>query len=353
MDSLITYSVYNSIIILPIFFIFLKKHKALQNIVYYVVLCFIIILVSIRYQVGSDFYRYEYIYIGIQDNERVELGFQTLVNLLNLLGLPSQSLFLFSALIIYGLVFKTSKYLSSYIFIALWFLIFFLPSLNLLRQSISIAILTYAILYLEHKKRFILLVFLATSFHYTGAIGIVFLILSRIHIRFLWAMALFLPLLSIFKISDIILALGIFQDSYYLFYLTDQSVYAGQQSLSIGGVIRVLLVFLFIYIYRNDERVLIKFIKNALFSYCALYFLSLNFYILYRIYMPFMVALPFAACYLLKEKELGVKIFVFFYVFCLFLFFQKNISEQTISPSQGNSVYPYQTIFSEKIIKLD
>lgn len=353
MDGLITYLVYNGIILLPAFFVFLERSYIAKNLMYYLALFLVIVLVSIREQVGRDFNSYIYIYDGVKDNERLEFGFQSLVDFLNFFDLPSQSLFFFCALITYGLIFKVYKLTSSYIFLFVWFLIFFLPSLNQMRQLVSIAILTYSVIYLSNKKLFISLVLLATSFHYTGFIGFAFLIFSKIQLRFLWMILFFTPFLSFIKLSDLILSLGVFQESYYYFYLTDQAIYAGQQTLSIGGVIRLSLVFLFVYIYRNDKREFTNFIKNSLVAYAILYFLSLNFYILYRVYMPFMIALPFAAYYLFKENGIFIKCFVIFYMFCLFVFFQKNISEQTIRPGQGNAIYPYQTIFSEKIIKLD
>lgn len=355
MDALISYTVYNSIILSPLLLVLTKSQrlKPLMPVVYTLCLVFIISLVSVRFQVGRDFANYERIFneIGSDEFERMEFGFRYLILWLNKLEFNSQYLFFFVACVIYISVFKIYRVNGSVLLLVIWLLLFFLPSLNQLRQYMAVALLTLAISKFDNKKRYMFLVFLATSFHYTGIIGIVYLLLSKVRVKGLWLLALFSPILILINLPSLILSLGVLGDSYYAFYLQDSEVYAGEQTLSIGGAARLLLPFTFILVYRKDNREFINLIKNGMAIYIALYFLSINFYVLYRVYTMFLVFLPFAAYYLYTERK-NSRLFVFAYAVILFILFQKGIYEQTIEPANGNAIYPYQTIFSDKVILL-
>lgn len=354
MESLISYVVYNSIILLPLMLVLTKNQrlKILTPFIYTFCLIFIITLVSIRFHVGRDFSNYLRIFneVGSEEFERMEFGFKWLIQILNYLNLDSQFLFVIVACIIYISVFRTFKKTHSVSLLVVWLLLFFLPSLNQLRQYMALAVLTLALVNFEDKKKYLLLVFLATSFHYTGLFGVIYLLMGRIKIKMLWLIVLLSPIFVFINLPKIILSLGILGDSYYAFYLEDDVIYAGEQTLSIGGLFRLLLPYAFIFIYRNDQRIFVNLIKNSMAMYIALYFLSINFYILYRIYIMFLVFLPFAVFYILKEERFFTRFFTVFYIIGLFFLFQKGVSEQTINPVNGSGIYPYQTIFDDIII---
>lgn len=356
MDSIISYTVYNSIVLSPILLLLVKskRTKALMPIVYYTCLAFVVTFVSIRFQVGSDFINYERIFteIGSEEFERMEVGFRTLILFLHQFALESQWLFFVVACIIYSCVFKSYHKIKSTLFIIIWFLLFFLPSLNLLRQYMALAVLTLALVHFGDKKKYLFLVIVATSFHNTGLVGFIYLILARLNFRWVWILLLISPIFIYINLPKFILSLGLLSNSYYSFYLTDENIYAGVQTLSLGGIIRLLLPYLFVFLYRKDTRPFIVLIKNSMIAYVCLYFLSINFYILYRIYVMFMLLLPFAAYFIYTEYRKGMRLIVFGYTLILFLLFQKSISEQTIAPANGNSIYPYQTIFHDRIISL-
>lgn len=356
MEAIISYTVYNSIVLSPILLLLVRSErmKALLPIVYYVCLAFIIILVSIRFQVGRDFSNYERIFteISSEEFERMEIGFRSLILSLNQLGLESQWLFFVTACIIYSCVFKSYHKIKSVLFIIIWFLVFFLPSLNQLRQYMTLAVLTLALTHFEERKKYIFLVIIATSFHYTGLVGFVYLILAKLKLRWSWIILLISPILIYVNLPKIILSLGLFSNTYYSFYVTDDNIYAGVQTLSVGGLTRLILPCLFVFLYRKDSRPFIILIKNSMIAYVCLYFLSINFYILYRIYIMFMLLLPFAVYFIYTEYQGKIKLVVLGYTLILFLLFQKSIFEQTIDPANGNSIYPYQTIFHDRIITL-
>lgn len=357
MESIISYSVYNSIILSPLLLLLTQNQRLsrLTPLIYSFCLILIITFTSIRFHVGSDFVNYSRIFneIGSEEFERMEFGFRWLVYFLNQLNLDTQFLFLSVACIIYISLFKTFKKTHSIVLLVVWLLLFFLPSLNLLRQHMALAVITLALVNFDNKKKYLLLVILATSFHYTGLFGLVYLLIARVRIKMLWLIVFLSPIFIFVNLPKLILSLGILGDSYYAFYLEDDAIYAGEQTLSIGGLFRLLLPLIFIFVYRNDKRIFINLIKNSLAIYIALYFLSINFYVLYRIYTMFLVFVPFAAYYIFKEAKFLNRAFTIFYIMGLFLLFQKSILEQTINPANGNSIYPYQTIFDDRIIYME
>lgn len=346
--------VYNSILLSPLLLL-LVKHKrsnTLNLVVISTILTYIVLLVSIRVYVGRDFLEYQYIYNHIDNYPSLEIGFILLVKALNYLSLDAQFLYFVIALLIYPLIFYPYLKHKSIIFILCWLVINLLPSLNQLRQYVSISFLTLAIFFYIDKKKYqyFIATFLAAFFHITGVIGFVFYFMSKIKIKGLYIIALFLPLLIFVSLSDLLIKSNLFAGTYYEFYLLDSVVYAGNQTLSIGGTVRLIIPYVFLIKYRKMNTPYFNLVSNAMFTYIALYFLSLNFYILYRVYVIFLILVPFAILSLIKEKML-YRAIVVGYTLLLIVIVQKNILVQTIDPPEGNSVYPYQTIFSDNPIR--
>ncbi|KMK51135.1 hypothetical protein RO21_07985 [[Actinobacillus] muris] len=344
MNSLL---IYNSVILSP-FLLLLSKQKGgknIDNILLCTVTIYVIAISAIRYHVGTDFPSYEEIFLDPESHDRIEIGFIGLIKILKLFSDDPQILFLVTSMIIYYPIVKLYKTYESVAFIICWFLIFYFPSLNQIRQVIAITILTYSIKHINNFKSYILLILVASSFHITGFIGILFILLRKIYIRYIFILMLISPLFIYVHITNILANLPIIRDSYYIFYLIDENIYAGSQTLSFGGIFRLVIPFLFVYIYRINKSPHIILIKNALLIYTILYFLSINFYILYRVYSIFQIFIPIACIYLIKDKK--YKLLVYLYIIILIIIFQKNIFEQSISSVIGNSIYPYQTIFTE------
>lgn len=348
MEEIVSLFIYNTIVLSPLLLLLdrVKHLRGIYKIIIPICLTYIVILTSIRYNVGRDFKAYTAIFNEPFhfDRERLELGFKSLVDILNYLTHDAFWLFTTVSILIYSVVFLSYKHYRSWVVISLWFLLFFLASLNVLRQAIAIAIVFYTFYFIDiNRIKYYIGVVVAGLFHFTGFIALIFPLLSRIKVKYLEILVLFTPLLLFVHIVDFFSQLPFIGNSYYAYYFEDSEVYAGEQTLSIGGVARLIVPFIFIWYFRKNFEPKINLIKNAMFVYIALYFLSLNFYILYRVYFIFQLLIPFACYFLLKERN--VKYVVYVYVLILLLLFQKNILESTISPPQGTAVFPYQTIF--------
>lgn len=349
----ISFLVYNSVIFSVFLLLFdkIKPNFNLYRIIIPIILCYVVIIASIRFHVGRDFNQYFELFYDLTFSDGISLSYTLLNIILRNISESPQVLFFSVSLIIYYFIFKTYKNYHSIIVILVWFLLLFFSSLNQLRQGISMSILMYSIFFInKNKVKYYLYVLLAFSFHMTGIFGFIYPFLSKVRVPYKKVVVLLSPLLLFVNLPQLLDASGIFNGSYYEFYIKDPIVYAAQQPLSFGGVFRLALPMMFIFYFRTSTDREINLINNSMMMYIIFYFLSLNFYILYRIYSLFLIFIPISCFYMYTYKK-NMRWFVILYIIGCFLIYQKSIFEQTIDPINGNAIYPYQTIFDDVIIE--
>lgn len=193
-------------------------------------------VMGFRYGVGTDYNSYESIFVSINQNiqttmvDNIEYGFYYLNKFLSLLTNNPQSIFVLSSLLIMGFyisgIYKRSRdnSLSFLLFIGLGY---YFNSMNGLRQFIAIAIVFFATHYLETFEKgsnfkFITWVVIASLFHKTALIMLIFLICVKyLKGRFFFIVTGLISLfifLNINLISNLLIKLNI-----YTFYLTSTS----------------------------------------------------------------------------------------------------------------------------------
>ncbi|HLQ96194.1 MAG TPA: EpsG family protein [Pseudogracilibacillus sp.] len=162
------------------------------NIVYYrfyIVISLLIpsIFVGLRYKVGTDYETYVIIYnkvnqltyIEFLNTNNYEVGFFTLEKLSHWVGDVQFLFFLSSFLTLLFLYFALKQYIGK-LSITLGYILYiftvFPDSLNAVRQQLAIAIIVFSLKYIFEKKliKFIIYVFLASTFHITAIIVIPF-----------------------------------------------------------------------------------------------------------------------------------------------------------------------------------
>src|SRR5699024_4311729 len=162
------------------------------NIVYYrfyIVISLLIpsIFVGLRYKVGTDYETYVIIYnkvnqltyIEFLNTNNYEVGFFTLEKLSHWVGDVQFLFFLSSFLTLLFLYFALKQYIGK-LSITLGYILYiftvFPDSLNAVRQQLAIAIIVFSLKYIIEKKliKFIIYVFLASTFHITAIIVIPF-----------------------------------------------------------------------------------------------------------------------------------------------------------------------------------
>ena len=266
--------VYNSIILSPLLLCFFKNKKYRKIIILFIsiVVSYVVFLASIRFNVGRDFTTYRYIYENINNQPEIEYGFTWLIHLLNYMELPPQSLFITVSVIIYSLILYGYKKHYSIIFLLTWMLLFFVPSLNQLRQYLAMTILTISIFYLKDRRIiFLCLTILAGSFHNSGYIGILFLLLPYIKVSRIFFISLLCPLFVFISLPELLLNLNIFSGTKYEIYLYQNN---SLQALTISALLKLSLPYFFIYKYREvNDDFFINLFKNAMLK---LYILTLH-----------------------------------------------------------------------------
>jgi len=149
------------------------------------------VFTSIRYDVGWDYQVYYRTIINYEQTNIVSRG-ELFTNLLIDLARYYQSAFLYfflNALIFYvffflSLVrFNVSSYIPVLLFLA--FPLFFINSLSVVRTFTAISLVFYAVSFLSERKlvQYFILVYLASCFHTSALLAIVFPFISYVNLR--------------------------------------------------------------------------------------------------------------------------------------------------------------------------
>ncbi|WP_319204524.1 EpsG family protein [uncultured Ilyobacter sp.] len=175
------------IIALGLSAISLIEINRLKNGFYILLFTYLILIAGFRYNVGTDFWRYESAYL----KEYIwfpELGLKYLISGLRYLSVPTQGFFLMTAFIIQYLIFRFLKKNSRYFYWSVFLYITFYyynHSLNLIRQFIAMAIFLYAIECILEKKffKYNIFMFLVSLFHQSALVFYPIYFLSKLKIK--------------------------------------------------------------------------------------------------------------------------------------------------------------------------
>lgn len=195
--------IYN-LVLLPLFIFsilsIITKNVMVNKIIFFSFVVLLVIIASIRFGVGTDFFTYLEIWYAIRPFDEaiiygtsydyLEPGFRYLTSLLKLFSDNSFIFFLTYSLISFifiylGLEKLKIKYLLVSLF--LFYLIFYIPYVfNGMRQAISMSIFILSIHYIYYKKfwKTFFLTLLATSFHISGIFIIIIYFLNRIKLDY-------------------------------------------------------------------------------------------------------------------------------------------------------------------------
>ncbi|EJB8465436.1 EpsG family protein [Acinetobacter baumannii] len=257
---------------------FLSNYKtSLSKLFFIFTIVFLIFFIGLRFQIGGDWYSYQLIYemfIGEKFKDAIHIA-EPGYSLLNILGLHfgfADTLFvnLMSAVIIGCFLYLSFVQLNKY-----WLcLLIYYPchiltlSLGYTRQSIAVAIITYSFVKLFENKKisFIFYVILASMFHRTAILLLIFyplqLLMNRRNISILY------QFFSLFLTTALL----------YISSLYDSNIYTSDDSeISSSGVfmrialhiIPLLCYFSFrkkIFLNNNERQLLDYFVM--LIIYC-------------------------------------------------------------------------------------
>ncbi len=169
-----------------------KKRTKYKNVFLIVSYILLSVVAALRTkEVGVDTLQYYRAYLRIGDltwynvlNERYEIGFLILCKILNRITENPQSLIILTSMFInFSVIRFINKNSNNVVYSVLCYMLlnFYFSYMNIMRQAIAIAILLFAFECLKNDKkiRYFILVGLATTFHGSAILGILYFVLYK------------------------------------------------------------------------------------------------------------------------------------------------------------------------------
>lgn len=326
----------------------------IQNILLILVITIPVILASIRYGIGTDYFNYNYLYdinkdrsimeIGLSDSERL---FTIIYVIVNILFKDVWGVFFISSLITMFFVIKTINYyrdkISMSMALLIYFCVLYAVSYNAVRQIMAVAIVFYAYRYILEEKflKYCLLVILAAQIHITAyvCLPIYFLKYTKVYKSFFknilfYMVIIFSPML-IFIALKIIKVFSISRFSNIDFEFSN---------LGVGFLIFILPVVIPVLSYRKfllkvnpKYDLLINILLLEIpFQYLG-YFWTYGYRMIYYSSIIEVIIVPLVIrCVPKKNSKIMLIIyFVFWYIFkFIFEFYIRG----------GTQIFPYRSI---------
>lgn len=334
---------------------------------------FLIVVIpsAIRFEIGADYTSYVSIFEEIQSgagSKELESGFRFIIEIIQVLGLNSDWLFIVIAILIHFFLFLSYPTKRKYVFHFFIMLIMYFESFNILRQVLAVSIVMYALKSYNSSNKyfsFILKTLFATLFH---KVAIIFLIIplfinkfgKRLLINFGWAtILLWLGALvsGIVFINTAVLLISNISFLDYSYYLTTDR-YGSTNKLNIYGYMNVtVILLLYFYPFLFTKKVISNNPKSLLayilfFLHIMFWILSYKLVILYRLQQALSFSLPLILVTVLSSNHIHrKKIYVTaMAIFLLSSFNMKILSSHTNATVSCNSgrLSPYVTIFNKE-----
>ena len=294
--------------------------------VFKVLIVTLLILISgLRYEIGSDYHNYVYLFDHLDNYPLLEYGFKYLVLSIAWVGGSAQHLFLLSSILIVLLLSYTiDKFCGRFFFTALTVYVFsfvYFESMNTVRQAIAMSIMCYAVCsYIFNRKIlvFFLLVMLSLLFHNSA---IIVGLLSYLIIKFSdknknYTIYFFLLLFSFILGHSINLLFSFLSEAssllgyaQYMDNFEQRGVDTGLYQYLLNGY-----ALLFILYARKNNLRLTEFgsyMLRLFFVSIILYNTFIEFYIGLRFYWYFFIYLMFVVPEFLKHYRMNQRTIIF------------------------------------------
>jgi|GEM_PF-2232989 len=325
-----------------------------RKILYFVAFLPPAIIAGIRYNIGSDYHMYYNLYQ--QANWKVsdfggygnlEIGYYWLEWLLSIVDPDRYMLFIVTAFLTLGLtylsIYNTSKNITLSV-VLIFLTCYYAFSLNVVRQSLSIAFFLYSFKYIIERKnaKYLLCIFIAFMFHYSAIVLVGFYFLC--HIKLTKKNMLAFGILAFCGYAQ----LAYFSEfAMYSRYISKYTAAGGQyivEGFAAGPfTIMISLMVLLLILYKklkNETEFKIIFWSTLLAIVFSVY--TSQIYIFYRMISYFRFTAIVLLPYVLKRIE-NPKLRLIACVMMILLF--GSYSYYYVGIKGGEGVLPYETIF--------
>lgn len=317
-----------------------------------------LILSALRYDVGTDYFPTYYDgFLRVMSGsnyDHFDIGYRFLNILMGKISDDPQIIFIITSVLFCTLTLFAIYNLSVDIPFSVYLLFvtrYYFISLNVIRQLVAMAIVLYALKYLfkGEKKKYLILIIIASLIHYMVAMSVVFLFLDKWKLnndRMIIAFVLMIGLfgLSKFHIIESVVQ-GILKGTRYSRHFDNNGLYTGEKFAAFTFVFNMLLLLLF-YMNgkKNMEHPKYNLYLNSQLIATALCTLMTSVHLVERVYYIFgflqIVSIPYMiSLFINKENRIFFKliIVIFFSIYCFWDIFLKF----------NHQVVPYHSVLSK------
>ena len=352
--------VYSILILINLFLHIFINNKRSIEIMYFVIGILLFLVSAIRYDVGTDYKHYGYIYLDIINGYNVyveELYKYLNIIIFKIFGTNDVWLYIITSLIIIFCILKSIKDNTNnrYYFFSIFMFIcsgMYFESFNLIRQYIAIGILALGITLLTQKKyiKYIFLMLVACLFHTSAFISIL-LVFTLILFRnkkfnkLVWIIYIVSLVCMVIDIRNIFNTIQNFIPQRWIWYLNSDFLLEKNYSAIIKQLFpNIILIFLL------KKRKYLKEINEFNDVYILGFFvyvcLSNCFYgiiVLIRLADYFIIFLIFIIPLVVDSKPLKLERNCIIFLISIYYV---TLTVVTIFIMNGHNVIPYITIFN-------
>jgi hypothetical protein len=359
---MLTYLLYNFILVTAGSFAYLAEHGNTRQFRFASRIAVFLVLwipAALRYNTGTDYMAYvatfNNTYTGI-----IEGGYKILNDAIRFLGLSVQWIFVFTSFLVYFPICFVLKRRHYFLVILFYILLFFyLRSYNIVRQAIAVSFVTGALVYLDDKKYFRAVCFMAfaISIHVSALLVLPLLLLKLIRFRTrtfpVFLMFFGMIIFYRFEILDLLfLILKITGSKYYRYssYISGDSFHlqGGTVFTFLAMIVRSATVFIAVFFIpgtmRKNKKINFLFNMSIVYNYVNV--LSLRYVIIARIREILMWVPVLASGYAVQPLKKYRKIIIYAVILLNIGLFEFTI-QQNNRETIGASIYPYYSIFSK------
>lgn len=241
-----------------------KGHIAYRQILLYTLEFVVIFIFVFRYDVGWDYVNYYHYVADNILNERLEPLSALFVLTAQYFKSP-QLLFVLYGTLTYILIFQAIKRTSCNVEFSLliYLCLFLFDSLGLIRQSLAVALIFWGYRYVYERKlcKYIIVVLIATGFHYSAVIALFIYPLYYIRLPYY-----VVSLVTLLVMKELLLMIIINEGTYAVYLMAEELMSGGGKVFIFYALVSVFL--LYFVIHDNNNKEMMGLYKIILFTFC-------------------------------------------------------------------------------------
>ncbi|EME4040079.1 EpsG family protein [Morganella morganii] len=349
-----TYIIYNLVLLFGAFFAYISdraSNRFSANLFYFISFISVLSVLILRYNVGTDYNSYEYIYYNIkQDENYLEPGFIFLLKICRQYSLSSEVFISLFSIISTSFVYLTAKHYNKFIFITFYILVLYFQNMTAIRQITAVCIALYALHYLIEKSnvRFVIFILLSSLFHSSTLLLLPFIFFNYFYfnrLRYIPFILLFIAFVLYIDIFSFIENLNILQGTKYYSYLNSKFNTPTQLGSGLGVVLKIIPALLFIIYLFNKKIPSYNLLYVLNIFYILSIILSAKIHVFNRLPPIFSIAIPYSL-YFIKSNYNSLK-YLFLIAIIFLIFFENDIRISDKSLNKGLGITPYISIFEK------